>query len=664
MTADVEWMGDMDPKGSAAAVEYLREGDRLLAESREGEAVEAYRRAVEVDPTLAEAQRRLALALYKQGDLAHARDAAQAAAALTPEAAEPWFTLGLILRDLRELPAALEAFDRALALQPDHLQALHRRGRALYNLHRAQEAAASFRRATELAPGEPAIAHDLAIAQMACGNWREAEAALEDCLELEPDNPELYYELGHAHEYDAETPDSEAEGPYRRAVELDPDHLPAQFRLAVLRARRRRTDPAARAEAIQALRALAERDDLVALFPDAHLVYYLLGTVLDDEEATREAAAAAYMGCLGLRRSFAPAHNNLGVLARARGAFGEAAECFGQAVIADPGYDPALRNLCRLLYDQPSEVAVRALREIVDRVPAEAPDVIARMLGHVIDAAKAEAFASSYDRVHEIKNLLGVLGARMRKVCLGEGCRGKPQGPELMEMHTRAFDAIRGYLGAIETSSGEMEPLDCGEVLRMAVRQMIVTKPPGVEVQYEIAPGLPPLTGDRRRLTQLFRNLTVNAFEAMQTGGTLRVRAEPIRRAGAPPGLNVRAGVRLVFEDTGPGMTEEQLRRAFDPGFTTKATGSGYGLAVVGQVAREHGGTVTLEPGEAGGTRAIVELPERHRPEAATGRLRLRPVIYEDWQKLIQAEVDAIRPDDGSTTRHVWVERDGQDTAG
>lgn len=630
---------------------FLTTGDRLLADGRGPEAVEAYRRAVEAEPTLAEAHRRLGLALYRQGDLDHARHAAEAAAALSPELVEPWFTLGLILRDLRDVPCSLAAFDRVLGIQRDHREALHHRGRVLYDSGHAEEALASLQRAAELSPDSAAVVHDLAIAHLACGNWREAEAALARCTALDPGNPETYYELGHAHEYDVATPDEDAESAYRRAVELDPEHLPAQFRLAVLRARRRRADPLARAEALEALRRLAGREDLSSHFPDAHLVFYLLGTLLDDGEATRCEAIEAYQRCLALRPTFAPAHNNLGVLARQTGDYEGAADHFGQAVVADPGYDPAVRNLCRLLYDQPNELAVRELREIVDRIPSAAPDVIACMMGHVIDAAKSEAYASSYDRVHEIKNLIGVLGARMRKVCCGEGCRDQLQGAELLEMQTRAFDAIRGYLGAIETTSGERETLDCGEVLRMAVRQMAVTKPAGVEVEYHISPGLPQLTGDRRRLTQLFRNLTVNAFEAMPETGTLRVLAELIRASEAPAGSPVRAGVRIVFEDTGPGMTEEELRRAFDPGFTTKPTGSGYGLAVVSQVVREHGGTVALTRGEAGGARATVELPERARPEAATSRLRLRPVIYEDWRKLIQAEVDAIRTDDGNSVR-------------
>jgi signal transduction histidine kinase len=634
-----------------AAWDHVLAGDRLLSEGREAEAIDEYRRAVEADPSLSEAHRRLAVALYKRGDFAQARAAAQAAADLSPDSVEPWFTLGLILRDARDSAAALKAFGRVLAIQPDHVEALHHQGRVLYESGSPAKAVESFWQAAELSPRSADIVHDLAIAHVACEDWRAAESAFARCIELEPGNPETYYELGHAHEYDAGTPDRDAEAAYRRAVELDPEHLPARFRLAVLWVRRRHADPLAREEALRTLRHLAERDDLAALFPDAHLVHYLLGAVLDDRDETLVEAQQAYERCLQLRPRFAPAHNNLGVLARGRGAFDEAAEHFTRAIIADPEYDHALQNLCRVLYDQPNQLAVSQVREIVDLIPNAAPEVVTRMVEHIIDAAKSDAFASSYDKVHEVKNLIGVLGARMRKVLMSEDCAQPPEAGELLEMQGRAFDAIRGYLSAIETTPADIETVDCADVLLKAVRQMAVTKPTGIEIEYRIEPGLPPLAGDRRRLMQLFRNLTVNAFEAMLDGGVLRVRAEAIRRVDTLPGASVRRGVRVIFEDTGPGMSEEELRRAFDPGFTTKPTGSGYGLAVVGQVAREHGGTVSLGRTEGGGTRAIVELPERPQPEAATGRLRLRPVIFEDWQRLIQAEVDAISPSDGSIAR-------------
>jgi signal transduction histidine kinase len=222
---------------------------------------------------------------------------------------------------------------------------------------------------------------------------------------------------------------------------------------------------------------------------------------------------------------------------------------------------------------------------------------------------------------------------------------------DLMELHNRAFEAIRSYLAAIHSPGSEREALDCAEVLEKALRPLIMVKPRGVRVEKALEPSLPTLIGDRRRLTQLFQNLIVNAFEAMPDGGVLTMRAQNLGPQVAGPRAGVRRGVRISIEDTGPGMTDGELRRAFDPGYTTKESGSGYGLAVAGQVAREHGGRVWLERTDERGTRAVVELPEEPQPEAAAERLRLRPIMFEDWRRLIHTELDPIQPTDGSVQR-------------
>ncbi len=627
----------------AEARELVAAGDRLLAHGDEAGAEAEYRRAAERDPVLAEAHHRLAVVLYKRGEFPEALEEAQRATDLDPAGVDAWFTLGLILKDARDRAGAVAAFDRALAIRPDHVPALHYRGRTLYQLGACEPAVRSLERAAELAPESADIAHDVAVAHVGCGNWPEAERWFERCIALEPSDPEIYYELGRAHERDSIAGDGRAEAAYAQAAALSPEHLPARFRLAVLWARRRHEDPEARRRAVATLEQMAERPDLVTLFPDAHLVYYLLGAILDDSAENAEAACAAYRRCLELHPRFAPAHNNLGVILMELRDFEPAAEHLKQAVICDPHYESAFHNLCRIWYDQPDELAAQQIADLVDLAPAEAPDVITRMMGHLVDAAKSDAYASSYDKIHEVKNLIAMLGARLRRALT----QADPEeAREVMELHERAFETIRGYLSAIQSPPSERETLGCADVLERALRPLILTKPTGVRIEKSIAPDLPPLIGDRRRLMQLFQNLMVNAFEAMPQGGVLTVRAEGFG-PDAAPGATARRGIRVTIEDTGRGISEEETRRAFDPGFTTKESGSGYGLAVAGQVAREHGGGARLERREEGGTRAVVELPEGPQPEAPAERLRLRPIMFEDWRQLIHEELDAIRPTDG-----------------
>jgi signal transduction histidine kinase len=93
----------------------------------------------------------------------------------------------------------------------------------------------------------------------------------------------------------------------------------------------------------------------------------------------------------------------------------------------------------------------------------------------------------------------------------------------------------------------------------------------------------------------------------MPAGGTLTITSRSLsapRRAGPP------THVAVEFQDTGPGMTEEQRRRAFTSVLrTTKATGTGLGLAIVGRVIETHHGKLKIKSPPGGGASVTILLP-------------------------------------------------------
>jgi signal transduction histidine kinase len=103
---------------------------------------------------------------------------------------------------------------------------------------------------------------------------------------------------------------------------------------------------------------------------------------------------------------------------------------------------------------------------------------------------------------------------------------------------------------------------------------------------------------DASQLRQAVDNLVRNAIEATPDGGIVRVRAS---RAGR--------GHIIEVEDSGPGIAADDLPRIFDLYFTTKAGGTGVGLAVTHQVVTAHGGTIEVESQPGEGTRMTVRLP-------------------------------------------------------
>ncbi|MFH0778698.1 MAG: ATP-binding protein [Candidatus Eisenbacteria bacterium] len=122
----------------------------------------------------------------------------------------------------------------------------------------------------------------------------------------------------------------------------------------------------------------------------------------------------------------------------------------------------------------------------------------------------------------------------------------------------------------------------------------------GIEIIRVLDAELPEVTADAAQLHQVLVNLSVNAIQAMPTGGKLTLRT-----------IGSAEHISLVVEDTGIGMSEEVLKKIFIPFFTTKAVGQGLGLglAVVHGIVSGHGGSIKVESKLGRCTRFEVTLP-------------------------------------------------------
>jgi two-component system NtrC family sensor kinase len=111
--------------------------------------------------------------------------------------------------------------------------------------------------------------------------------------------------------------------------------------------------------------------------------------------------------------------------------------------------------------------------------------------------------------------------------------------------------------------------------------------------------GVPPIEADFGQIRQALVNILINACDAMLQGGTLRVRSQA---AGGR--------VEIVIEDTGIGISPENMKKVMDPFFTTKEKGTGLGLSVVYGIVERHGGTLRLDSAPGRGTTVTISLPE------------------------------------------------------
>lgn len=115
--------------------------------------------------------------------------------------------------------------------------------------------------------------------------------------------------------------------------------------------------------------------------------------------------------------------------------------------------------------------------------------------------------------------------------------------------------------------------------------------------------------GDHDLLHRLVFNLVLNAIQFAGPDGWVRLSLEDCSGDPRPHGVDVTTPVRLVVEDSGPGISEEHMPRIFDPFYTTREGGSGLGLALVHRAVEAHEGAILVERGDAGGAKFVIYLP-------------------------------------------------------
>lgn len=122
----------------------------------------------------------------------------------------------------------------------------------------------------------------------------------------------------------------------------------------------------------------------------------------------------------------------------------------------------------------------------------------------------------------------------------------------------------------------------------------------GITLTTDFDTALPEVVLDYAQIEQVLLALLSNAVEAMPAGGRLAISARLVADG---------ASVRITVADSGPGIRPEQLPRIFKLFFTTKSSGTGFGLAVAKKIVERHGGTIAVESTVGQGTCFTIDLP-------------------------------------------------------
>lgn len=199
---------------------------------------------------------------------------------------------------------------------------------------------------------------------------------------------------------------------------------------------------------------------------------------------------------------------------------------------------------------------------------------------------------------HELRNPLGVMNNAVYflQMTLTDADDITKEYLDIIKGEILGAERIVGdLLDAVRTRPPQPQTVPAEDLVRMSLEKCMV--PADVRVEVDIEKNLA-VRVDPLQMKQAFLNLINNAAEAMPDGGLLEIKAEDCGQFA-----------RFTFRDEGAGISPENMKKLFQPLFTTKARGIGLGLVVVKNLAEANGGRISVLSEVGKGTAAVVEAP-------------------------------------------------------
>jgi two-component system, NtrC family, sensor kinase len=285
---------------------------------------------------------------------------------------------------------------------------------------------------------------------------------------------------------------------------------------------------------------------------------------------------------------------------------------------------PGVHNLYKFRLQTPngeSRIANMAIAPLVSRNFVVVGRII--IVDDITERMELESQLSQADKLssigllaagvaHEVNTPLAVISSytqMLAKQVRGDG-RLAPLLDKITQQTFRASEIVNGLLNFSRTSGAEFKEVNLNEViadtLKLLEHQFHTAQ---VHLETAFEEELPPILGNSNKLQQVFLNLFLNAKDAMEAGGTLRV------------STLVNGEVAVDVTDTGSGIAQEHMQRIYDPFFTTKSNvregqrrGTGLGLAVTYGIIQEHAGKIQVESQTGSGTTFHLEFPRVRKP--------------------------------------------------
>jgi signal transduction histidine kinase len=205
---------------------------------------------------------------------------------------------------------------------------------------------------------------------------------------------------------------------------------------------------------------------------------------------------------------------------------------------------------------------------------------------------------------HEIRNPLG--GIQLYASLLAKDVADRPASHELVTKISTGVKRLESIVSQVLQFSRDIRispsPCDLAEMVWQAI-ELAEQGRSCAGLRCEVTGERPMLvTVDATLIGQSLLNLLINAIDAMDGAGTLRV------EYGQPPKDSDAKQFHLLIHDTGPGIPSDVIDRIFNPFFTTKDTGTGLGLSIVHRIVEAHDGAIIASNDPDGGARFEIRI--------------------------------------------------------
>ncbi len=208
---------------------------------------------------------------------------------------------------------------------------------------------------------------------------------------------------------------------------------------------------------------------------------------------------------------------------------------------------------------------------------------------------------------HDFNNLLMVLIGNLSMIEL-DGNPGPDDRENLQHARTAALRSRSLAQQLLTFARGGAPVVQASSIVEwLRESTSFALRGTSATIEIDIAGDLPVVEIDVAQMSQVIQNLLINARQAMQDRGWVRVRATSV--AEHHPVLGEGRYVKIEIEDDGVGIPAEDLEKVFDPYFSTKKGGSGLGLATAYSIVNRHHGHLSIESAPGAGARFCIWLP-------------------------------------------------------